>query len=282
MKANKIWGALLATTFGLAAIMAPTNADAEKKKKTDKVEAPTGPAQAVKPIQIPPATASLRWGLSVKETHAVIDKMLDIEYKPIYQATSPGVKMRQLDLALGEEKSVFRRSRIDFGKLPVALDSTPLKGEYSYNNKESLLTLNRKGQTRHFFFIQDRLWKIIDEIPLSEKSPYGKTFTDAAVKLSTLYGAAGRITPPNPDKQIYVTVVDWKDEATHVRLVERHEEAAAIVYEELATLNNIDALRANKPVVEDDVDPAVRAAARGEDAPPGPPPAPAKDDKKKK
>jgi hypothetical protein len=54
MKANKIWGALLATTFGLAAMMAPTNADAEKKKKTDKVEAPTGPAQAVKPIQLLP------------------------------------------------------------------------------------------------------------------------------------------------------------------------------------------------------------------------------------
>lgn len=282
MKANKIWGALLATTFGLAAIMAPTNADAEKKKKTDKVEAPTSPAQTLKPIQIPPATASLRWGLSVKETHAVIDKMIDAEYKPVYQKTSPGIKMKQLDLQVDEEKSIFRRSRIDFGNLPVALDSTPLKGEYSYRNKESMLQLNRKGETRYFFFIQDRLWKIIDEVPFSETSTYGKNLQDAAVKLTAKFGAVGRVIPPAPEKQIYVTTVDWKDETTRFRLVERSETSAAFVYEELATLNNIDALRANKPVVEDDVDPAVRAAARGEDAPPGPPPAPAKDDKKKK
>lgn len=282
MKANKIWGALLATTFGLAAMMAPTNADAEKKKKAEKVEAPVGPAQTVKPIQIPPSTANLRWGLTVKETHAAIDKMLDIEYKPVYQKTSPGIAMKTLDLRLAEEKSVFRRSRIDFGNLPVALDATPLKGEYSYRNKESMLTLSRKGETRYFFFIQDRLWKIIDEIPLGAKSPFGKDFTEAALKLSTQYGVLGRVTPPNPDKQIFVNVVDWKDETTHLRLIERHEAAAAIVYEDNATLNNIDTLRANKPVVEDDVDPSVRAIARGQEAPPAPPAAPEKKQEKKK
>lgn len=282
MKANKIWGALLATTFGLAAMTAPTTADAQKKKKADKVEAPTGPSQTVKPIQLLPASAKLRWGLSLKDLGKAIDGMLDEEYKPLYQKTSPGIKMKQLDLQLAEEKSQFRRSRIDFGNLPVALDSTPLKGEYSYRNKESILTLSRKGETRYFFMIQDRMWKIIDEIPLGEKSPYGKDFTEAAVKLSAQYGVLGRVTPPNPDKQIYVNVVDWKDETTHVRLVERHEAAAAIVYEDLSTLNNIDALRANKPVVEDDIDASVRAIARGQDAPAPPPAAPEKKPEKKK
>lgn len=276
MKANKIWGALLATTVGLAAMMAPTNADAEKKKKTDKVEAPTGPAQTVKPIQIQPSAAKLQWGMTVKETHTAIDKMLDAEYKPIYQKTSPGIKMKQLDLQVAEEKSIFRRSRIDFGNLPVALDSSPLKGEYSYRNKESLLQLSRNGETSYFFFIQDRLWKIINEVPLSEKSPYGKNFQDAAVKLTAQFGVAGRVIPPNPDKQIFVTTVDWKDDKTHVRLIERSESTAAFAYEDNATLANIDALRANKPVVEDDIDPAVRAAARGQEAPPGPPAAPEK------
>jgi len=283
MKANNIWGALLATTFGLAAIMAPTNADAEKKKKADKVEAPTGPAQTVKPIQIPPASANLKWGLSLKELGKAIDGMLDAEYKPIYQKTSPGIKMKQLDLQLSEEKSQFRRSRIDFGTLPVALDSTPLKGEFSYRNKESMLTQSRKGETRYYFLIQDRLWKIIDEVPLSEKSPYGKNFQDAAVKLTAQFGAVGRVIPPNPDKQIYVTTVDWQDATTHFRLIERGESAAALVYEELATLNNIDALRPNKPVVEDDIPPEIRALKQDDSGPPVPPPAaaPEKDKKKK-
>ncbi|HRI65829.1 MAG TPA: hypothetical protein PK156_16395 [Polyangium sp.] len=283
MKANKIWGALLATTFGLAAIMAPTNADAEKKKKAETVAAPTGPAQTVKPIQYQPANASIRWGMTIKETAAAIDKMLDLEYKPIYQATSPGIKMKELDHQLEEEKSIFRRSRINFDNLPVALDSTPLKGEYTYRNKESILTLSRKGETRYFFYIQDRLWKIIHEVALDAKSPYGKDFTEAAIKLSTQHGVLGRVTPPNPDKQVFVNVVDWKDETTHLRLVERHEAAAAIIYEELATLNNIDTLRVNKPAATDDIDPAIRAIAREQQEAPAPPPANAdkKQEKKK-
>jgi hypothetical protein len=282
MKANKIWGALLATTVGLAAIMAPTNADAQKKKKADKVEAPTGPAQAVKPIKIQPDSANLKWGMTVKETEAAISKMIDAEYKPVYQKTSPGIKMKQLDLQVAEEKNIFRRSRIDFGTLPVVLDNTPLKGEYSYRNKESMLQHRRKGETFYFFFIQDRLWKIINELPLSEKSPNGKNFQDAAIKLTAQFGSVGRVIPANPDKQIYVTTVDWKDETTHFRLVERGEEAAAFIYEELATLNNIDTLRANKPIVEDDIDPAVRALARAKEEPAGPPPAAEKKPEKKK
>jgi len=281
MKANKIWGALLATTFGLAAMSAATDAVAEKKKKPEAVAAPTGPAQAVKPIQIPPATINLRWGLSIKETAKVIDGMLDAEYKPVYQKTQPGIKMKELDLHVAEEKSSFRRSQINFGVLPVALDSTPLKDEYSYRNNEAMLTLSRKGQKRLFFFIQDRLWKIIDEVELSEKSPYGKNFTDAAVKLSTEFGAAGRITPPDPAKNTFVTVVDWKDATTHVRLIERHETAAAIAYEDNATLENINTLRANKPVVEDDIPAEIRALKQQESAPPVPPPAAAPDKKKK-
>lgn len=281
MKANKIWGALLATAFGFAAMSAATDAVAEKKKKPE-AAAPVGPAIAVKPIQIPPSSINLRWGLSIKETAKVIDGMFDAEYKPIYQATSPGVKMRQLDLRVAELKAEFRRSQINFGTLPVALDSTPLKDEYTYRNQEVMLTLSRKGEKRQFFFIQDKLWKIIDEIDLSEKSPYGKTFTEAAVKLSTTFGAAGRITPPDQAKNVFVTVVDWKDATTHVRLIERHETAAAIAYEDNATLGNLDALRPNKPIVEDDIPPEIRALKQEESAPPAPPAAPADKDKKKK
>jgi hypothetical protein len=281
MKANKIWGALLATTFGLAAMSAATDAEAQKKKKPEAAVVLTSAAQAVKPIEIQPASASLKWGMTLKETAKAIDTMLDAEYKPKYQKASPGIQMKTLDSQLAEEKNAFRRSRIDFGNLPVALDSTPLKGEYSYKNNESILTLSRRGETRYFFFIQDRLWKIIAEVPLSEKSSYGKSFQDAAVKLTALYGAVGRVVAPNPDKQIYVTTVDWKDATTHMRLVERSESSAAFVYEDNATLANIDTLRANKPVQEDDIDPAVRAAARGSEPPPGPPVAPTEKKQKK-
>jgi len=276
MKLNKLWAALLATSFAIGATMSPSIAEAQKGKKPG-VSAPAGPATATKPIAITPA--DLKWGMSIKQVAEVMDKQIDAEYKPLYQKTTSSVRLKELDAAVAEAKSQFRRSRIDFGKLPVATDSSPLKGEYTYLNKESLLSLSTKEQTRHFFFIQDRLWKIIDEVKFSEKGPVGKTFMDAAVKLSTTYGVPGRVIPPDENKGIFITQVDWKDSTTHVRLIERSDFACAIAYEDQATLGNPDSLRSNKPKQEEAIDPAVAAAIRGEEPPPGPP---AKADPKKK
>jgi len=277
MKVNKLWAALLATTFGLAATATPMVVEAQAKKKAPAAPMMMGPATAKKPIAIEPA--SLKWGMTTKQVGTAIDAQLDEAYKPLYQKVSPGVRMRELDAQLLEEKNTFRRSKIEFGKLPTAVDNGPLRGEYSYLNKEWMLSLTRDGKTRYFFFIQDKLWKIIDEIKLAKGGPLGATFQESAVKLSTAYGTAGRVIPPNPDLGMFSTVIDWKDATTHVRLIERGEAAIAIAYEESATLQNLDSLRPNKPKQEDAIDPAVAAAIRGEEKAPEPPPA---DPKKKK
>ena len=279
MKVNKLWAALLATTFGLAATMTPMVVEAQAKKKAAAAPAMMGPATAKKPIALEPA--SLKWGMTTKQVGAAIDAQLDEAYKPLYQKVSPGVKMRALDAQLLEDKNAFRRSKIEFGKLPTAVDNGPLRGEYSYLNQEWMLSQTRDGKTRYFFFIQDKLWKIIDEIKLAKGGPLGANFQEAAVKLSTTYGTPGRIIPPNPDLGWYSTVIDWKDQASHVRLIERGDAAIAIAYEDNATLGNLESLRPNKPKQEDAIDPAVAAAIRGPDPDPTPPPAPA-DAKKKK
>lgn len=268
MKLNKLWAALLATSFGLAATMSPTIADAQNNKKA----APAAPAAAKKAVKkgIVIEPAGVRWGMSMKQVGEVIDAMLDAEYKPIYQKTgNNGVESKRLDAALAEEKNAFRRSRIDFGKLPVATDSTALKGEYSYLNGESMMTLTRKGEpTRHFFFIKDSLWKIIKEVKFSKEGELGKDFKEAAVKLTATFGSPGRVIPPNEAKQIYTTSVDWKDGTTHVRLLERSEASCAVALEDQQTAANIDSLRVNKPKQEEAVDPAVAAALRGPDPEP--------------
>jgi len=274
MKANKLWGALFATMVGLAMTASPSDVEAQAKKKPAAAAALSGPATTKKPVELEPS--GLAWGMSMKQVAALYDKVLDEDYKPRYQKISPGVKMRALDAALAEDKATFRRSRIDFGKLPTGVDASPLKGEYSYQNKESLMSLTRNGQTRHFFFIQDKLWKVIDEVKL-DGGALGKTFPEAAVKLTAKYGVPGRVIPPNEDAGIFITVVDWKDSKTHVRLIERSDTAVAVAYEDSATLANIDNLRTNKPKQEEAIDPAVAAAIRGAEPPPPPP-----DDKNKK
>ncbi|KYG06979.1 hypothetical protein BE21_31750 [Sorangium cellulosum] len=276
MKAKRLLGAALAVGLGLAAITSTTVVAAQPKrgKSGAPAAAPARPAEVPatkKTIALTPA--GLAWGMSTKQVAALIDKMLDEAYVPRYKATSPGVKMKALDAELAEEKSAFRRSRIDFGKLPTGIDGTPLKGEYTYLNKESMMTLARAdGGKRYFFFIQDKLWKIIDEHALGEGNPRGKDYQSAVVKLATALGVPGRVTPPEPEKGRYVTEVDWKDAATHFRAIERSESEIAFAYEDLVTLSSLDSLRPNKPVDANAIDPAVASAVRKDEPPPGPPP----------
>jgi len=285
MKAMKVLGTVLAIGLGLSIVGDASDAQAQNKGRGQKAAAPAPvsaePPDTKKAIKITPA--GLEWGMSPKKVAEAIDKVLDEDYKPLYQKVSPGVKMKALDAQLIEDKSAFRRSRIDFGKLPTGIDSTPLRGEYTYLNKESLMSLTRVGQTTHFFFIQDKLWKIIQEHKLGEGSPLGKTWEEAVIKHVKLFGVPGRVLEADYEKGRASTEVVWKDVATHVRVIQRSDTAVAVALEDRGTLSNLVALRPNKPAATDEIDPAVSAAIRGGKAPEPPPaPAPEKAGAKKK
>lgn len=261
----------MALGLGLTVISTVTDADAQSKR--GKKEAPAAaPAEATptrKPIALTPA--GIVWGMSQKQVGTAVDKVIDGLYRNVYKHTSPGVQMRALDAQVAEEKNAFRRSLIRFGTLPTGVDATPLKGEYTYLNKESLMTLTRKGMKVHFFFIQDRLWKVIDEQELGDKSEYGENFEAAVAKLKTKYGSAGRVLPPDYDKGRYSTEVDWKDSSTHLRVIQRSDTSIALAYEDLSTLASLSTLRANKPPEDNGIDPSVADVVRKDDAPSPPP-----------
>lgn len=272
MKAKRLLGALFTVGLSLAVAAPAMDAHAAKKKE----EAPTEPPLVKKAISLP--ITNVIWGISPKQLFDRIDKMLDDDYKPKYQGVQPGVRMKELDDALAEEKASFRRSRVDFGKLPTGLDASPLRGEYTYNNKEALYTLDRGADKTHFFFIQEKLWKVIDEKKLGKGVALGENYQDAVVKLSTGYGVPGRVVATGSTSG--AVEVDWKDATTHLRAIQRGEAALAFGYEDNATLGNLSTLRANKPAADNGIDPDVAAAIRGPSNDPGPP---SKDkDKKKK
>lgn len=285
MKAMKVLGTVLAIGLGLSAVTSASDVYAQGKGKAKKeAPAPAAAAEAPdtkKPIVMDPS--DLAWGMSPKQVAEVVDKVIHKDYDAILAKTATGsVNARSLELQREENKNAFRRSRIDFGKLPTGIDATPLRGEYTYLNKESMMTLTRNGQNRYFFFIQDKLWKVIDEVKLGEGVREGKTWEEAVLKLVKKYGVPGRIQEADYDKGRNATEVDWKDTTTHIRAIQRGEAAVALAYEDRATLSNLPNLRQNKPAATDDIDPAVAAAIRGSKAPEPPPPAPDKAGAKKK
>jgi hypothetical protein len=257
MKANKVLGALLALSLGFAPMVGADdvyaqaqgaqNKDIGKGKAAKKAAANATPGVApttAKPITWEPT--SLKWGMSVHQVDKVIDDQLEADYKPLLQQAQPGPQKMALKAALRKAKQTFRRSKIHFGKLPTALDSTPLKGEYTYQNHEMMMSLTRKGQTRHFFFIRRNLWKFIDEIKLGDGTFYGKAYQDAVVKLSSVLGVPGRLLNPDPAQNRYATEVDWQDATTHLRAIERGATSFAIAYEDKATVANLPNLRTHK------------------------------------
>lgn len=272
MNAKRLLGALFFVGLSLAVVTPPADVYAQRGKKKDEGPAPEPPVTK-KAISL--SLSGFTWGQSPKQLAVLVDKLLDEDYRPRYKEVQPGVKMKELDSQLAEEKDQFRRSRVDFGKLPTGVDATPLRGEYTYNNRETLMVLPRKGVTYNLFFIQEKLWKIIEEHKLGDAHPLGKGFAEAVVKLSTNYGVAGRVIPPTGGR--FMTEVDWKDATSHLRAIQRSETALGLAYEDNATLANLSTLRANKPPDDNGIDPDVAAAVRG-----GPPPEQPKDDKKKK
>ncbi len=273
MKAKKLLGALLAAGLGLA-VAAPAADVLAKGKKDDAVADPPATKKAIT-LTLP----GIVWGQSPKDVADKVDKILDEDYRSLYKEVSPGVRMRELDSSIAEDKASFRRSRIDFGKLPTGMDASALRNEYTYNNREAAYSFARtKGDATititYFFFIQERLWKIIEERKLNDGSPLGKTYPEAVVKLSTNFGVPGRVQ--TPDGTRLAVEVDWKDATTHLRAIQRGETSVAIAYEDNGTLANLASLRPNKAVVDTGIDPDVAAIMRGPSQDPGPPPDPKK------
>jgi hypothetical protein len=223
---------------------------------------------AVGPTTVSSLTTMLdgfHWGAShadVIKQHVQAGGVIDKDYDPALIHVQPGVQQKAIEADRDNHKAAFVRSYIEFNNTPTGYDSTEIHGEYTYRNKESLLYIERAGKKRYFFFIGDRLWKILDEVPLSAEGPLGTTFADATSKMSSALGANGRSHPIDPDNGYDAPTVEWQDSTTHLRLTDLGHNAGVIT-EDRSTLQNLPQLRANKPADPLAVDPSIAAVTHG-------------------
>lgn len=213
-------------------------------------------------------TEGVKWGINHAEltkqftqTGGVIWK----DYDERLTKARVGPEQTALEAEREQAKAAFARSYIEFKDTPTGYDSTGIKNEYTYKNKEALMWIERQGKKRYFFFINDRLWKMYDEVPLSEGGPMGKAYLDAVNKLNGQLNAQGRVQGPDEKKGVHQTTVDWKDGVNHLRAVDRSgERLVGIAIEESATVSNLAALRPNKPADPNEIDPSIVAVTKGQ------------------
>jgi len=223
----------------------------------------TAPPPSVKEaIRLTPE--GLRLGMMTNEVVDFYSKVLDQDYVPIYKVTPIGPKMKEVDGALAEQKLAFPRSEVVFGALPTGVDNTPLKNEYNYKNNETMLSITRQGVTRYFFFVNKRLWKIYDALPLKKEGDMGASYKEAVSVLTKRFGVPGRVLAEDPAHGRSSTEVDWSDAAVHVRAIDRSDEnIVGLVFQDRATGERMAAYKAGQKDTTGAIDPMIAAVTKG-------------------
>lgn len=204
------------------------------------------------------------WGMSqaaliklYTETNGILWK----EYDERLAKARVGPEMTAIEHERDTAKDAFIRSVVEFRDTPTGYDATGIRGEYTYKNRESLMSLQRKGRKRYFFFINDKLWKVYDEVALGQGG-LGGSYSEVVAKFTSDLGAPGRSRPASKDLPTATT--DWKDGPSHLRVLDRSGEGlVGVVLEDNATLNNLPALRANKEGDKFAIDPTVASVTNG-------------------
>lgn len=190
----------------------------------------------------------LHWGLTLEGVAKLYDKVFEEEYLPLLRKAQPGNDMLALEDEQKSKQGILRRAntRIDFGHTPTGVDQSPLKGEYSYNNAESMATLRlRSGTERHFFFFSDKLWKVYDEHKLAKGGTLGESFAEATKILSKRFGVSGKLVPADYDKGQPYDEMQWRDPEKTIRAVDRGN-ILGMVYVDRTVQDNMAQYRKNK------------------------------------
>ncbi|HET9958437.1 MAG TPA: hypothetical protein VFQ61_28275 [Polyangiaceae bacterium] len=188
----------------------------------------------------------LKWGMSLEAIAKLYDKVIEDEMLPLFQKAQPGLELDAVSEEQKNRKGELRRSRIEFGNTPTGVDQSPLKGEYSYRNSESLAVITLpSGTKRHFFFFNDRLWKVYDEHKLKKGGGLGENFQEALKALTKRFGVPPKVVPADYDKGRPFDEAEWRDPDKVIRAVDRGQ-VLAVVYADRKIQENLANYRKNK------------------------------------
>lgn len=263
MKRRLVVASVLLAGFGLSvpSLAAPP---AQKSNPAAAPEAPTVTSLAV-------LSDGFRWGVNhteVTKAHNKVNGIIDREYNPILLKVQPGVRMQALEAERDTKKYNFANSFLEFKDTPVGYDTTGLKGEYSYKNRETMQVRTTDTKRRFFFYVgappSERLWKIYDEVKLAEGGPYGKTYQEAVQKMNAQLSVAGKARNADPDRGLFLPYTEWQDGTSHLRLVDRSSEGVVgVTLADKNTYKNIASLRPNTLDDPMAMDPSIALVTKG-------------------
>jgi hypothetical protein len=215
----------------------------------------------------PISPSGLKWGLSLEEIAKIYDKVIEKDMLPLFRKAQPGLELDALNEEQKNRKGALRRSRIEFGNTPTGVDQSALKGEYSYKNGESMAVITLpSGTKRHFFFFNDRLWKIYDEHKLKKGGHLGENFQEAIKSLSNVFGTPPKLVAADYDKGRPFDEAEWRDPEKIIRAVDRGQ-TLGVIYTDRKVQEDLSRYRKAKADDSEAIDKDVAAVTKKEEAP---------------
>ncbi len=250
---------------------------ADPKKPSGQSAAPKdqGPQADAAPVGASMAAMrdGFRWGMSPQEvidahskgTSSILWKDYDERLLKMHNGPEQTQVEHERDALIDGFRS---RALTKFERSGSGWESSPIRGEYTVGNHEALILVERKAKRRFFFFINERLWKIYDEVALVPNGPWGATWAEAYQKaFGAAGGIAGRAMAAVPTKGLPYQAIDWKDadsRANYLRLIDRSSERfVGVVITDFETERNLTQLRAHHETDPMDLDPGVAAVTGG-------------------
>jgi hypothetical protein len=267
MRKHGIWATIFALGFGVAAISGDVAAKPGEKKGTDaKTTAQAGVLENV-PKWDP---AEIKLGsMTQKELIKLYNKVIDADYLKRFQEAEPGIQMDRLKTEVDQKKEDFKTSYVAFDEPPSSYDGTNFTAEFTYGNSEGAMKIQRKDRWRHYFFIKNKVWKIIELVPVGEGSSWGADFPAAVKKIEEKLGVPGKKVAADPAKGIPFEEVEWADGSTRFRLI-NYDKKMGMSWVDKGTESRLNELRTTKAQKKEEIDKSVSDVLRtpSDQAPP--------------
>jgi hypothetical protein len=201
---------------------------------------------AAEPSPIATSMGDLRWGLSETEVASFAKRKLGEQYNGEIAKTKDSSKQGKLRSELKQAQADVGKSLVNFSAGHSKWDNSPIAGEFTYGNSESMLMSKAPNAQDFYFFVDGRLWKWCEVL---DKAAIGGDFKKFSQTVESKFGKGrvkkGEVTPGHGNTQW----LEYLDRNSRLRAADNDgkRNGYTLIYEEMATVRQLASTRPVKP-----------------------------------
>jgi hypothetical protein len=192
------------------------------------------------------AMGDLRWGMSEREVSSYAKREIATEYNAALAKTKDAGEQGKLKTQLKSALADVDKSMTSFEHGKSRWDNSPVAGEFTYDNQESMMVSKDISGTTYYFFVDGKLWKYVRVL---DKNAAGGDFKKFSKYVEDKFGKGrgkkGEVTPGQGETQW----LEYLDRNSRMRATDDNGKRGgyAMIFEEMATVRALASTRPQKP-----------------------------------